>query len=855
MHSFARLRGLIPSTRTIAAISTRPTRLFPRPLPSSYPRRPFSSSPLIMAAITVHSTLKPGPPVPFVPREEGAVSWYACGPTVYDLSHLGHARNYVSTDIIRRILMHYFDYKVNFVMNYTDVDDKIIIKARRKRLLELEKEKPYTAEQIRDLIFKAFQAYTKNLPLLVSEDATPLDEKNYQERKEAAYGVVLAGGPLVPETKPGDAEAKVKMHLNNMDAAAEALKNGSGLDAAEDVLLPYLDSLYKETIDTSDQTIFTNLTKTMEQAFADDMEALNVLPPDVITRVTEYVPQIVAFVEQIVQKGFAYEADGSVYFDIGAFEKAGNTYARLRPESKNDTALQEEGEGSLSTALGGKKRSGDFALWKKSKPGEPYWPSPWGAGRPGWHIECSVMASDKLGEQMDIHSGGIDLAFPHHDNELAQSEAYFHDCCKGEHTWVKYFLHMGHLSIAGSKMSKSLKNFQTIQDALASTYTARNMRIVFLLSRWNDGVEISPDMRKQADNWETTLDNFFTNIKARLSEVDASSGIKDLSLSEDAGAKGLLEDFDQAKKDLDAALRNSFDTPTAMQVLLKLVRNANIYMNSSNSNVQALESVARWVTKIVGIFGLDANAQPPYEGGLGWSSATASNKANVDPQTAVKPYAAVFNQVKQEVAALDLSSGNESIKSLLEQQNPDSEFAELEKSGEKDAEKLALPFIRATSKLRDELRTTISSGAALDPKVKQAILALSDRIRDYDLTDLGVQLDDRVDGPSLVKFVPAAKLIQAREEKAALLAEKARQKEEARKAKEKAEQEKWEKAKLPPQELFKNDAKYTEFDADGLPTKLADGNDVPKAQVKKLKKEWEKQKKLHEEYLAKFGSA
>lgn len=437
---------------------------------------------------------------------------------------------------------------------------------------------------------------------------------------------------------------------------------------------------------------------------------------------------------------------------------------------------------------------------------------------------------------------------------------------------------MGHLSIAGSKMSKSLKNFQTIQDALASTYTARNMRIVFLLSRWNDGVEISPDMRKQADNWETTLDNFFTNIKARLSEVDASSGIKDLSLSEDAGARGLLEDFEQAKKDLDAALRNSFDTPTAMQVLLKLVRNANIYMNSSNPNVQALESVARWVTKIVGIFGLDASAQPPYDG-LGWSSATASNKANVDPQTAVKPYAAVFNQVKQEVAALGLS-GNESIKSLLEQQNPDSEFAELEKSGEKDAEKLALPFIRATSKLRDELRATISSGVALDPKVKQAVLALSDRIRDYDLTDLGVQLDDRVDGPSLVKFVPASKLIQAREEKAALLAEKARQKEEgklfqfpftyfhhvrsmtltctfntARKAKEKAEQEKWEKAKLSPQDMFKSDAKYTEFDADGLPTKLADGNEVPKSQAKKLKKEWEKQKKLHEEYLAKFGSA
>lgn len=304
------------------------------------------------------------------------------------------------------------------------------------------------------------------------------------------------------------------------------------------------------------------------------------------------------------------------------------------------------------------------------------------------------------------------------------------------------------------------------------------MRIVFLLSRWNDGVEISPDMRKQADNWETTLDNFFTNIKARLSEADTSSGLKDLSLSEDAGAKGLLDDFEQAKKDLDTALRNSFDTPTAMQVLLKLVRNANIYMNSGSPNVQALESVACWVTKIVGVFGLDASAQPPYEG-LGWSSATASSKANVDPQTAVKPYAAVFNQVKQEVASLGVPS--DSIKSLLEQQNPEAEFSELEKSGEKDAEKLALPFIRAVSKLRDELRTTIaSSGATLDPKVKQAILALSDRIRDYDLTDLGVQLDDRVDGPSLVKFVPAAKLIQAREEKAALLAEKARQKEEGK---------------------------------------------------------------------------
>jgi cysteinyl-tRNA synthetase len=387
----------------------------------------------------------------------------------------------------------------------TDFGRQIIIKARRQRLLDLEKKKTYSAEELRALALAAFQAYAKSsLPLLLKE-GEELTEANYGERREAGYGKVLAGGTITGEGKPGDDEAKVKMHIGNMDAAADAIKKGEVFPGADDILLPYLDSLYKETIDTADQTMFTDLTQSMEKLFMDDMDALNVLRPDVITRVTEYVPQIVNFVEGIVNKGFAYEAEGSVYFDIAAFEKAGNTYARLRPDNRNDESLQEEGEGSLSKNLGGKRGAGDFALWKKSKAGEPYWPSPWGDGRPGWHIECSVMASDVLGSRMDIHSGGIDLAFPHHDNELAQSEAYFCEHGKGEHTWVNYFLHMGHLSISGSKMSKSLKNFQTIQDALATNYTSRNMRVVFLMGKWNYGVEISPDMRSQADNWETTI--------------------------------------------------------------------------------------------------------------------------------------------------------------------------------------------------------------------------------------------------------------------------------------------------------------------------------------------------------------
>ncbi|OAQ85849.1 cysteinyl-tRNA synthetase [Purpureocillium lilacinum] len=798
-----------------------------------------------MESIKLHNSLKPGAPVPFVPIQPGKVSWYVCGPTVYDKSHLGHARNYVSTDIIRRILMHYFGFDVKFVMNMTDVDDKIIIKARRQRLLELEKNKTYSAAELRALALSAFRAYAaSSLPLLVEEGAD-LDESNYTTRRDAAYGKVLSGGTLTGEGKPGDPEAKVKMHIGNMDAAAAAMKQGDIFPGADEILLPYLDSLYKETIDTRDQTMFTDLTKSMEALFTEDMDNLNVLRPDVITRVTEYVPQIVSFVERVVQKGFAYEAEGSVYFDIAAFEKAGNTYARLRPDSRNDKSLQEEGEGSLSKNLGGKRGAGDFALWKKSKAGEPFWPSPWGDGRPGWHIECSVMASDVLGSRMDIHSGGIDLAFPHHDNELAQSEAYFCEHSKGEHTWVNYFLHMGHLSISGSKMSKSLKNFQTIQDALSTDYTARSMRIVFLMGKWNDGVEVSPDMRAQADNWESTVSNFFTNTKSWLAEAGVTDGVKSLSISSDTPATGLLADLEQAKKEVEAALTNSFDTPRAMLVILKLVNSTNVFLkDNKDANLAEVEAIARWITKMVGIFGLDARAKAPYDG-LGWASAIS---ADMDPKTAVGPYAAVVDKVKAEVSKLSLSS--DAIPTLLAQ-DPSKDFESVASTGSRDIEKLALPFLRTVSQIRDELRRIVS---AQTPETKKQILAITDRIRDHDLTNLGVYLDDRPDNqPSLIKFIPAAELIAAREEKAAREAEKSKKKEEARLAREKAEQEAKEKAKIPPEEMFKKDERYSAWDEQGLPTKMKDGSDVPKSQMKSLKKMWDKQKKVHEDLKAKGG--
>ncbi|RYP05309.1 hypothetical protein DL764_003907 [Monosporascus ibericus] len=794
-----------------------------------------------MDSIKVHNTLKPGAPVPFVPIQKSKVSCVR--------SESSWTRPELSID------SNYFGFDVKFVMNITDVDDKIIIRARRRRLLELEKKKGHTQENLSELWKVAFQSYAKNyLPQLIQADGPELDVNNYIPRRDAAYGKVLAGGALYGDGRPGDAEAKVKMHVSNMTSAVIAFNANQVFNGAEEILLPYLDSLYKETIDTSDQTMFTDLTKHMEGEFFDDMDALNVLRPDVITRVTEYVPQIVSFVKQIVDKGFAYEAEGSVYFDITAFEKAGNTYARLRPESRNDKSLQEEGEGSLSKSLGGKKGSSDFALWKKSKNGEPFWPSPWGHGRPGWHIECSVMASDVLGERMDIHSGGIDLAFPHHDNELAQSEAYY--CQHGhEHTWVNYFLHMGHLSISGSKMSKSLKNFQTIKDALASSYTARSMRIVFLLGRWNEGVEISPDMRTYADNWEASVNNFFTNTKSLLAEATgmvtaAKGGVQNLSISDNGPSDGLLAELEQAKKDVETALTNSFDTPQAMRVIAEVIRKANIHMaeQKTEMDLPAVEAIARWVTKMVGIFGLDANASPPYEG-LGWASAAAA--ADVDPKIAVQPYETMYSTVISDVKNLELPT-SDTISSLLSQ-TPAPEFESLANSGIRDPEQLALPYLRAVAKIRDELRRIAPTAST---QTKQSILALSDRIRDFDFTNLGVYLDDRPDGlPSLIKFVPKAELIAAREEKAAREAEKARAKEEARRAREKADEEKWAKAKVPPQEMYRGDDRYAEWDAEGLPTRMKDGSEVPKSQLKKLKKDWDRQKKAHGEWQTKFGGA
>lgn len=349
---------------------------------------------------------------------------------------------------------------------------------------------------------------SKNLPLVPGD--TLLQDVPPQVQQQ--YALILDGKTL-HGGQAGDQEAKIKMHIKTVLAASDALlsSKANSISASQfdhqvqDILLPYLDTLYGSTIDASDHSIFTRLTKKFEDRFMEDVRALNCVDPDVLTRVTEYGQQIVDFVDKVQKNGFAYKTrDGSVYFDIEAFEAANNNYARLEPWNRNDKDLQADGEGALTKKSTEKQSEADFALWKSSKPGEPSWPSPWGPGRPGWHIECSAMASDKLGSQIDIHSGGIDLAFPHHDNELAQSEAYWCDKARqSQHQWVNYFMHMGHLSIQGSKMSKSLKNFTTIKEALSrGDWTPRGLRIVFLLGGWTEGIEITEDVVKEGAAWE-----------------------------------------------------------------------------------------------------------------------------------------------------------------------------------------------------------------------------------------------------------------------------------------------------------------------------------------------------------------
>ncbi|KAL4917982.1 tRNA synthetases class I (C) catalytic domain-containing protein [Aspergillus aurantiobrunneus] len=759
---------------------------------------------------------------PFIPIDPQGkkVTWYACGPTVYDDAHLGHARNYVSTDIIRRIMRDYFKFDVHFVMNITDVDDKIILRARQQHVFtRFVTAHPTIDDEVLDVVRKAYTAYlTENLPLL-SPDLPP---SIYPEEVEKAYAVILAGGALPGNEKAGDKEAKVKMHIKTVLSAANVIVEAENLDEssqgtfperfyteAQDLLLPYLDAQEGSLIDADDHSIFTRLTRTYEDRFMTDMDDLNVLRPDELTRVTEYGQEIAEFVERIVQNKFGYvSSDGSVYFDIGAFEAAGFPYARLEPWSRSDNKLLAEGEGALTKKATEKRSNSDFALWKSSKPGEPSWSSSWGRGRPGWHIECSAMASARLGKQMDIHSGGIDLAFPHHDNELAQSEAYWHS---HDDQWVNYFLHMGHLSIQGSKMSKSLKNFTTIREALErEEWTPRSLRIVFLLGGWKDGVEITDELVSAGNSWEDKLNNFFIRVKD-------PAALQRATLNADSTLADALE---AAKAAANEQLSDSFNTPGLMGTISELITKYNS-ADKSTLDPKDVEAVARWVTFMVNMLGL--NGQTPVDSQeIGWSG--------IDVPEEAKPYlyplSTMRDSLRQAARAKTLNASE--ISKIVERESvPDT------------ASQATHRYATVVSDFRNRVSSLEES-----PDIGKEVLAVCDHVRDVDLFDLGVYLEDRENLPAIVRPV-SRDLIQAREERAAQVLQKQREKE----AKEKEALKKLEKGKLSHLEMFRTN-EYSAWDEEGLPTRDAAGEEIAKSRTKKLRKDWERQKKLHEAWLA-----
>ncbi|WMC93134.1 cysteine--tRNA ligase [Kineothrix sp. MB12-C1] len=378
----------------------------------------------------------------FIPLEPGKVKMYVCGPTVYNLIHIGNARPMIVFDTVRRYMEHK-GYEVNYVSNFTDVDDKIIKKAIEEGV-----------------------------------DAAVISERYIEECKK-------------------------------------------------------------------------------------DMEAMNVRPATTHPLATNEIDGMLDMIKDLIDKGFAYQAeDGTVYYRTRKFKE----YGKLSHKNLDD--LQGGNRSLLVSGENQKEDSLDFVLWKPKKNDEPYWESPWCNGRPGWHIECSVMSKKYLGDEIDIHAGGEDLVFPHHENEIAQSEA-----ANGK-SFAKYWMHNAFLNIDNRKMSKSSGNFFTVRD-IAEKYDLQVLRFFMLSAHYRSPLNFSADLMDSAKSGYERIVTSVSNLNYLLE--NASSG----SLSEKENA--LLKEANLFLEKFDEAMDDDFNTADAISAIFELVKFANTNADAAKS--------------------------------------------------------------------------------------------------------------------------------------------------------------------------------------------------------------------------------------------------------------------------------
>lgn len=728
-----------------------------------------------------------GAKVPFHTRDgSNLVTWYICGPTVYDSSHIGHARNYVTFDILRRILEGFFNYRVQYVMNVTDVDDKIINKARRNYLLEQYLATAYEAKTVLSDLNVAFEEEILKQEKKLKVAQNEFDEATSSRRKDE----------LADKIKQEQLKLQKLQELNGAvkERTEKSLATGGkpGIDllisdGVGDVLASYLDA--KEGSTVTDLAIYRAHAAKYEKEFLEDMQNLGVKPPMVLTRVTEYIDIIKDYVQRIIDQGFAYVAKGSVYFNTRAFQEAGHIYGKLNPWAVGSSELASESESNFDSRE--KQNNCDFALWKASKIGEPFWESPWGQGRPGWHIECSAMASHVIGKSIDIHSGGVDLQFPHHDNELAQAEAFY-----GCSQWVNYFIHSGHLAIEGLKMSKSLKNFVTIREALQK-YTARQLRFLFVNQLWDKPMNFSESVMSEAIAKEKQFQNFFKIVKnvLRRTETDGETYVKGFENAQiwGLGETELAHLLAITTTQVRERIEDNFDTPGALQALLNLASGVHSYLDktATGSSLPLLvKEAAEYITQILVIFGL--------------STANVNNEIGFGS---------------------DLTNSSGGIESTV------------------------APYINAACSLRDEVRA-----AAKDDLSKARLISITDNFRDYTMVDLGVRVEDSPSG-SIWELCDSGVLQSERDEKFRKAREATIKSVQSKVDRKLKEIEKFQLASVNPREYFqKQSTKYSVFNDRGLPTHDYEGKELSKKALKDVEKTMQKAEKEHEKYIEKLAA-